>query len=79
MQYRICQGVDSEKSPKKTHLNPSELFYKMLIDKVVDKFSDYSATDLVSLTHRQSPWIDAYVPHQNKEITIDAIREYFHT
>lgn len=35
MQYRICQGVDSEKSPKKTHLNPSELFYKMLIDNVL--------------------------------------------
>ena len=50
---------------------------KSLIDKVVDKFADYSATDLVSLTHRQSPWIDAYVPHQNNEITLDAIREYF--
>ncbi len=50
---------------------------KALIDKVVDKFSDYSATDLVSLTHRQSPWIDAYVPYKNNEITIDAIRKYF--
>ena len=50
---------------------------KVLIDKVIDKFADYSATDLVSLTHRQSPWIDAYAPHHNNEITIDAIREYF--
>ena len=50
---------------------------KVLIDKVIDKFAAYSATDLVSLTHRQSPWIDAYEPHQNNEITIDAIREYF--
>ena len=50
---------------------------KVLIDKVIDKFADYSATDLVSLTHRQSPWIDAYTSHQNNEITIDAIREYF--
>ena len=50
---------------------------KVLIDKVIDKFADYSATDLVSLTHRQSPWFDAYEPHQNNEITIDAIREYF--
>lgn len=50
---------------------------KKLIDTVVDKFSDYSATDLVSLTHRQSPWIDAYNPHQNNEITVDAIRKYF--
>lgn len=50
---------------------------KILIEKVVDKFADYSATDLVSLTYRQSPWIDAYVPYQNNEITIDAIKEYF--
>lgn len=50
---------------------------KVLINKVVDKFADYSATDLVSLTHRQSPWIDSYVPHQNNEITLDSMREYF--
>lgn len=50
---------------------------KSLIDKVVDKFADYSATDLVSLTHRQSPWIDAYAPYQDNEITVEAIRGYF--
>lgn len=50
---------------------------KSLIERVVDKFADCSATNLVSLTYRQSPWIDAYVPYQNNEITIKAIREYF--
>ena len=50
---------------------------KSLIDKVVDKFADYSATELVSLTHRQSPWIDAYTPYQNNEITIESMMEYF--
>lgn len=50
---------------------------KKLIDKVIDKFSNYSATDLVSLTHRQSPWIDVYAPCQNNEITIESIRRYF--
>lgn len=50
---------------------------KILINKVIDKFSDYSATDLVSLTHRQSPWIDAYVQYKNNEITIESIRKYF--
>lgn len=52
---------------------------KVLINKVIDKFADYSATDLVSLTHRQLPWIDAYAPYQNNEITIKAIREYFNS
>ena len=50
---------------------------KSLIDKVIDKFADYSATDLVSLTQKQSPWIDAYTPYQNKEITIESIIKYF--
>lgn len=50
---------------------------KELIDKVIDKFADYSATDLVTLTHRQAPWKDAYEPHANNEITLDAIRGYF--
>ena len=50
---------------------------KTNINKIVDKFANYSATDLVSLTHRQSPWIDAYTPCQNNEITINAIKEYF--
>lgn len=50
---------------------------KNLIKTVIDKFADYSATDLVGLTHHQSPWIDAYIPHMNREITPEAIKEYF--
>lgn len=50
---------------------------KKLIDDIVDKFSNYTATDLVSITHHQSPWIDAYVPYMNNEITIDSIKRYF--
>lgn len=52
---------------------------KVLIDKVIDKFADYSATDLVSLTHKQSPWIDAYAPCQHNEMPINAIRKYFNS
>lgn len=51
---------------------------KVLIEQVVDKFSKYSATDLVTLTHMQSPWLDAYVPYQNNEITQESIREFFY-
>ncbi len=50
---------------------------KNMINEVVDKFRDYSATDLVTLTHRQSPWIDAYIPDKNNEITTEAIKEFF--
>lgn len=56
-----------------------EDYDKELIDRVIDKFADYSATDLVSLTQCQAPWMDAYNPYQNNEITTDAIRNYFET
>lgn len=50
---------------------------KTLINKVVDKFSEYSATDLVTLTQHQVPWIDAFSLGKNNEISLDAIKDYF--
>lgn len=50
---------------------------KKRMELVVDKFADFSAADLVRLTHRQKPWIDAYIPHMNNEITSKAIKDYF--
>ena len=50
---------------------------KEIINSVVDMFKDYSATDLVTLTHNQSPWKDAYVSRQNRIISNKSIRMYF--
>ena len=50
---------------------------KKSINAVVTKLADYSATDLVDITHRQAPWKDVYVKHKNNEITVDSIKEYF--
>lgn len=50
---------------------------KKNINDVVDKFSIYSASELVELTHKQAPWKEAYVPHKNAVIKKDAIRRYF--
>lgn len=50
---------------------------KKLIDDVIDHFSEYSATDLVKLTHHQAPWKNAYSPYENNEITTESIEEYF--
>lgn len=47
------------------------------VNTVIDSFSEYSATDLVTLTHMQDPWKNAYVPNKNNEISNDAIRKYF--
>lgn len=50
---------------------------KVLMNSVIDKFKDYSATDLVSLTHHQAPWKDAYSRGRNSIIDIRSIKEYF--
>lgn len=50
---------------------------RKVIESVVDHFADYSATDLKELTQRQKPWLDAYVPDKQKEITLNSIRAYF--
>ncbi len=50
---------------------------KKRIREVIDTFSNYSATSLVTLTHNQDTWKNAYQQNMNNEITIDAIREYF--
>jgi len=50
---------------------------KKEIEEVIDLFSEYSASDLVAITHNQAPWKDAYSRGRNTEITTEAIREYF--
>lgn len=50
---------------------------KLLINKMVDKLSDYSTASLVSITHNQAPWKNAYEPGRNNIITVDAIRRYY--
>lgn len=50
---------------------------KEKINDMIDECSQYSATDLVNITHKQAPWVDAYVPYLNKIITKDSIKKYF--
>lgn len=48
-----------------------------LIKEVVNQFKDYSANDLVSLTHKQDPWRNAFKKNKNAEIEPESIKEYF--
>lgn len=50
---------------------------KKLINSVVTKLAYYLATDLVDITHRQTPWKDAYEKNKTNEITINSIKQYF--
>lgn len=44
---------------------------------VINEFKEYSATDLVKLTHSQTPWADVYVSGANNVITNESIERYF--
>lgn len=50
---------------------------KKRINRMIDRCSKYSASDLVQITCRQNPWIETYKPHTNKEITTNSIRNFF--
>lgn len=46
------------------------------IEEVVDKFADFSASDLTILTQNQMPWIEAF-NRREKVIQCEDILEYF--
>lgn len=49
---------------------------QILINKVVDKFIDLSTSRLVEITHKQSPWLNAFKSSSNI-ISNNSIKEFF--
>ena len=47
------------------------------IKEIVDVFSKYSASALVTLSHQQDPWKNSYVKGENNKIDIQLIKDYF--
>ncbi|RKI39120.1 DUF4065 domain-containing protein [bacterium D16-51] len=50
---------------------------KELVNGIVDVCADYTASELVEITHNQSPWRDNYKPKWNNVIPLNEIRDYF--
>lgn len=50
---------------------------RKLMDDMIDECSDYTAAELVSLTHKQAPWKRAYKKYYNNIISKESIKEYF--
>lgn len=76
--YREYRGFGSGNIPiPTTTSNGQRPRHPEVINQVIDDLSEYSATDLVRITHEQSPWLDVYQPYQNNVITVEAIKEYF--
>lgn len=50
---------------------------RILINEMVNQCAKYSASTLVSITHNQSPWKNAYEKYCNNVIEKEEIKEYF--
>lgn len=68
---------DWELLEKRFDMNCIQLEDRQIINQIVDGLSDYAATALVTITHRQKPWSDVYREGMNNIITKKSIKEYF--
>lgn len=52
--------------------------HRIIINRMVDALSDYSAADMVRITQNQAPWKNAYRSrHITNEITRESLKAYF--
>ena len=50
---------------------------KELIDEILVQCSNILTSSLVSITHNQTPWIEAYSQGKNKIMSTESIKKYF--
>ena len=50
---------------------------KARIDGILQETERFTASELVQITHGQSPWLDVYSPGMNNEITQESILNFF--
>lgn len=50
---------------------------KEAINEMIDKCAVYSATQLVNITHNQTPWKKAFSPRKNNPISKQSIYDFF--
>lgn len=62
--------------PNKPDINDNKKD-KSLIEKVVRGFENKTSWELVDITHRQAPWVDAYDSGYNKEITPESMKDFY--
>ncbi len=50
---------------------------KSLADDIIEVCAKYSASRLVEITHKQSPWLSAYHKYSGAPISNESIRSFF--
>lgn len=79
-QYKIYGSGDIPSTfndPLKDYYEKISRSDKDMIEEIVCQTFDYTAFDLVQITHNQAPWKNAYRRGFNNEITNKAILDYF--
>jgi uncharacterized phage-associated protein len=69
---------DGFELPRQAFASPEEHDRtKALLDEVYDVFGQYSAWKLRNMTHEEQPWKAAYRENANREISHEAMHEYY--
>lgn len=75
-EYKMFGSTNIPDSLSDSNINLSDQD-RTLIDKILDHCAQLSSTTLVSITHNQKPWKEAYVKPYDNEITNKSILSYF--
>lgn len=70
----IPARINERLTPYLEKIQPAD---QLKIEAIVDETARYSASQLVEITHHQTPWISAYRRGFNNEITNESILEFF--
>ncbi|MGN1014700.1 MAG: Panacea domain-containing protein [Butyricicoccus sp.] len=76
-QYRLYGNAHIPSLDDERDFDVIRIEDRNMIDNVVDQCADYTAAQLVELTHNQTPWMEAYERGRNSIITATAIRSFF--
>lgn len=74
--YKVY-GSASIPSVRDENYCPFDREDKALADGIIDECAKYSASTLVEITHRQSPWRTAYHQYSGAVISNESIKSFF--
>ena len=74
-EYQIFGGLDITRNEPINF--PLETKMRNLITNILDYCERYTTSQLVKITHNQSPWINARLQGEHVVITNEAIKQYF--
>ncbi len=75
--YHNFQQYKNQPLPRPLNIPKFHPEIKVFLDGIWELFDKYSAVELMHITHQHKPWKVAYRKGENKEITLQALRDYY--